>query len=388
MSTAISQMTNVKQVATKQQTRLVFLDNIRIYLTILVIFHHAALAYGGAGDWAVMDPAVDEISPIFLIYFNALNQTYFMSAFFLFAGYFTPRSFEKKGGRRFLADRLIRLGIPIVVYTTLIINLNAYIVDVIGRGLPFRWRVTYNPGHLWFLQALLLFAGLYVLFRVLVGQRASTQPITYFPESFPTDRVLLITIGVLAILTFLVRLLFPVGVWTFSFQLGHFVHYIFSFFVGVLAYRGDWFRHLPERQARRWGWIALGVALLFLPLSVLGGALEGEANVAKFAGGPYWQALVFSFWDTFLLIGINVFLLYFFRKRFDQAGPIGKAMAVNVFTVYIIHQTVLYLFQILMLPVGIPTIVKFFVVGVVATAVCFLLSPLIRRIPGARRVLG
>lgn len=39
-------------------------DNLRINFTIAVIFHHGALAYGGAGNWAVTDPAIDKISPI------------------------------------------------------------------------------------------------------------------------------------------------------------------------------------------------------------------------------------------------------------------------------------------------------------------------------------
>ena len=40
---------------TKPQSRLFHLDNLRIYLTILVIVHHTAIAYGGAGDWAIID---------------------------------------------------------------------------------------------------------------------------------------------------------------------------------------------------------------------------------------------------------------------------------------------------------------------------------------------
>jgi fucose 4-O-acetylase-like acetyltransferase len=94
---------------------------------MLVIFHHAALAFGGSGSWAIKDPAVDDISPIFLVFFNAVNQTYFMSAFFLLAGYFTPRSFDTKGYQQFLKDRVIRLGIPIAIYTTIIVAINEYI---------------------------------------------------------------------------------------------------------------------------------------------------------------------------------------------------------------------------------------------------------------------
>ena len=371
----------------KAGARLLFLDNLRVYLTILVIVHHAALAYGGAGSWEIRDPGVDDISPIFLTLFNALNQSYFMTAFFLLAGYFTPRSLESKGPKAFLIDRLIRLGVPLLVYTTLIININGYIIDVLGSGIPYRMRIGYEAGHLWFLQALLVFAVIYVIFRA-VTDRGTPRPTRFYPDTFPPDAMLFLSIAVLAVLTFLVRLIFPVGVWFLSVQPGHFVHYIFAFYVGILAYRGDWFRRLSKGQARRWGIMSLGVFPLIIVMMVLGGALESDENVARFMGGAYWQAFAYAVWETFLMIGIIVFLLYFFRERLNQAGPLARSMAASVFTVYIIHQTILFALHALFLPISIPTIVKFFVVALIAVPVCFLLSIPIRRIPYARRVLG
>ena len=124
----------------KSGARLSYLDNIRIFLTALVIVHHSTLAFGGGGSWEVSDPARNELTTIILTYFTAVNQTYFMSAFFLLAGYFTPRSYEKKGSGSFLLDRLIRLGIPLLVYSTLIINLNWYLVEVV-------WLTSHSPGY-------------------------------------------------------------------------------------------------------------------------------------------------------------------------------------------------------------------------------------------------
>ncbi|MHA2495326.1 MAG: hypothetical protein ACXAEI_07550 [Candidatus Hodarchaeales archaeon] len=69
----------------------------------------------------------------------------------------------------------------------------------------------------------------------------------------------------------------------------------------------------------------------------------------------------------------------------DDAGLSDRSV---VYTVYIIHQTIVIILHILLLDVNIPTILKFFIVGVIAVPLCFLLSMLIRRIPGARRVLG
>lgn len=386
-----------EEVSVKPRTRLFYLDNLRIYLTIIVILHHAALAYGGLGEWTIFDPAVDAITPIFLSLFNIINQSYFMSAFFLLAGYFTPRSFERKGTPQFLKDRLIRLGIPLVIYTLFIRFINDYMILNFARDIDVSyWTILsdnalngYSPGHLWFLQALLAFAVIYAFYRVLADRIAPNKTIQIYRDRFPPDKILIITIGILSILLFLEHLVWPAGGSIFlGFQSGFFVHYIFCFFIGVLAYRGEWFRRLERAQARRWG-MMVPLAILIMPIvMVLGGAMEGDDGLAKFEGGMSWQAFFTAIWLTFMMFAVIVFLLYYFRERFNQAGPLAKSMAANVFTVYIVHQTVLTALNILLLDVSIPTIVKFFIVGIIAVPVCFVLSSLIRRIPYTKRVLG
>src|SRR4051794_31041093 len=85
------------------------IDHIRIVLTALVIFHHVAIVYGGSGGWYWR--AQPNASNPILLMFNAANQAFFMGFFFLLAGYYTPSSYERKGTTRFLADRLLRLGV-------------------------------------------------------------------------------------------------------------------------------------------------------------------------------------------------------------------------------------------------------------------------------------
>jgi surface polysaccharide O-acyltransferase-like enzyme len=336
----------------------------------------------------LVDPTIDAISAGLFPIFNAINQAFFMSAFFLFAGYFTPRSLERRGAKQFLNDRLIRLGIPIVIYTTIFFNINEYMLDVF-RGNPYHIRIKYDPGHLWFLQALLLFAIIYVLFRALANGSASKKSIQLYRDTFPPDATLFLSIAILAILTFIVRLRFPDGVWFLRVQPAHFVHYIFAFYAGVLAYRGDWFRRLSKAQARRWGIISLVVIPFLFVIGFLGGGLENPEQFSEFiAGGLHWQSFAYATWESFLMVGIIVFLLYFFRERLNRPGPIAKSMAASVFTVYIIHQTILIALQILLFPIAIPTIFKFFLVSLVAVFLCFVLSSLIRRIPYTRGVLG
>jgi glucan biosynthesis protein C len=377
-----------EQMSAKPSARLFHLDNLRVYLTILVILHHTAIAYGAGGDWPIVDPAVDDISPIFLTFFTAVNQSYFMSAFFLLAGYFAPRSLDRKGRASFIKDRLIRLGVPLLLFTTIILNINEYLHVVCYLRESFSPIWAYSPAHLWFLQALLIFTVIYVVYRVFADRITSRKMFQYYQDRFPPNTALVLSIIILSVLTFVVRLRFPVGSWVASLQLAHFVHYIFSFYVGIMAQRGDWFNRLTKRQARQWGIVSLIVIPLGLVSMIVDGLLGNEENFVKFMGGMHWQALGCALWETILLIGITVFLLYFFRERFNKAGPLLRSMARNVYTVYIIHLTLLWAMNILFLSVNIPTVLKFFIVSLITISLSFLLSALIRRIPYAKRVLG
>ncbi len=387
------------QKETIQRTRFFYMDNLRIFLTILVILHHAAIAYGGSGDWAIKETASDSISPIIFTLFNAINQSYFMAAFFLLAGYFTPQSYEKKGPLKFLEDRVIRLGIPLALYTPLIVPINTYIIQNFAIDRPqnlslfdiLRYQYTHFSiqfGHLWFLLALLIFAGIYVVFRMFVDQYAPQTSIHFFRDKFPPNVVLFLSIGFLSILTFAVRLVFPVGVWFLHVQLAHFVHYTFCFYCGVLAYRGDWFRRISGALAQHWGILSLFTILLAPVILILGGALE-SGSVDVFLGGMTWQAFSYAVWESVLLIGILIWLLYVFRERITYHGRLSKALAANVYTVYIIHQPILIALNVALLSIAIPTTVKFILASFLAVFLCFTLSHfIIRRIPYAKRVLG
>lgn len=93
--------------------RLLFVDDIRVFLTVLVVLHHLMVIYAGTGNW----PYYTEGNPNDVVealggWFCAVNQAYFMGLFLLISAYFVPGSYDRKGAGRFLKDRLVRLGIP------------------------------------------------------------------------------------------------------------------------------------------------------------------------------------------------------------------------------------------------------------------------------------
>lgn len=101
---------------TTPNRRIGYLDNIRVFLTALVVLHHFAITYGAPGWWFYVEQPVDGLTGAILFPFVAINQAYFMGFFFLLSAYLLPGSLKRKGRRRFVADRLLRLGVPLVVY--------------------------------------------------------------------------------------------------------------------------------------------------------------------------------------------------------------------------------------------------------------------------------
>lgn len=99
------------------QPRTYALDNLRTYLTILVIIHHAVIPYGGSGSWLYKSPYHKQSSSLPLLSFNATNQTFFMAMFFLLSGYFSSIAAKKRSRKRFLLEKWKRLGVPMLVYS-------------------------------------------------------------------------------------------------------------------------------------------------------------------------------------------------------------------------------------------------------------------------------
>jgi glucan biosynthesis protein C len=105
------------QAATKPTSRLFFIDNLRTGLITIVVLHHVALVYGaGHPFYYVEPPLTDPLAFLVLLVFILVNQSWFMGAFFLISGYFTPGSFDRKGLGSFIKDRLLRLGIPLILF--------------------------------------------------------------------------------------------------------------------------------------------------------------------------------------------------------------------------------------------------------------------------------
>ncbi|MFW9824929.1 MAG: acyltransferase family protein, partial [Candidatus Thorarchaeota archaeon] len=203
----------------KYSMRMLFLDNLKILLTILVIMHHTMMAYGVLGDWYFKDPNTDEISSTIFIFLSGLNQGFFMALFFFISAYFVPESYNRKGPKKFLKDRFIRLGIPFLIYIAIINPVMVYLLRYKSKMLFFEFygsqfqsfegimNFLSGNGPLWFLLVLMIFAVFYCIRR----QIFKTNPEKEAVKKPLSNITLVITIIVMTVFTFLMRIMFPVN---------------------------------------------------------------------------------------------------------------------------------------------------------------------------------
>jgi len=176
---------------TSKPARLVYIDNLRVFTIALVVLQHAAVTYSGLGSWYYKEAApLGQAEFLFFGLGQSHAQAFFMSLFFLIAGYFVPASFERKGARAFLLDRLYRLGVPLLVYVLVlhpllvkILHPELDVADYLLNGLRTLDILSWT-GPLWFAEALLIFtiAALPFLGRL---HRQSAPPAAALPATRP-----------------------------------------------------------------------------------------------------------------------------------------------------------------------------------------------------------
>src|SRR5271165_3267764 len=156
--------------------RELYIDRLRTVMTAMVVVFHTAITYGATGGWFYHEVAFSPApSSLLLTFFVVTNQAYFMGFFFLLAGYFTPASLERKGYSRFIGDRFLRLGLPLLAFILILGPVTAAMVTAAeGKGfwptIAYLWqhgRIINGP--LWFAQALLIFSLCYCGWRAMFG---------------------------------------------------------------------------------------------------------------------------------------------------------------------------------------------------------------------------
>lgn len=365
--------------------RLAYLDVLRVLIISMVIVHHAAQAYGPTGGfWPVKDKTTtDWFRP-----FYTVNAAVGLGLLFLLAGFFLPRSYDRKGPRRFLKERWARIGVPLVFFVLFVQVPLAYLasgrpdpVDFLRSLYAGAWRGAYF--HLWFLGHLLLYSAIYVAVVSRPGACARQRSL---PP--PGHAAILTFAAALIVITWVVRWWFPVDTWVPLFfvlptEPANVVQYVSLFILGILAFRNDWF----QRTARSVGlmWLVIGISATAVVYSLQAFGLWDELTAT---GGLDWRSLIRVSLEILICTGLSVGLVVTLREAFRLPIRFFAAMATASYAAYILHVFLVVGLQAAILPIAWPAGVKFTVVAVLGLLLSFGIGYLSRFVPGLRTLLG
>jgi len=370
-----------------KRPRLIFLDNIKVLFALLVIFTHVRVSYGGEGWWYYIESNPVDLFTLIFFYMTAgfagIFQASLLGLFFLMGAYFTPKSYDRKGVPAFWKERLIRLGIPVLLYTFIINPIIFYLLKA-GGFQPMisdpRFQTNsfleYYLSFLtvftitWFLVVLLIFTAIYTIWRQITKIDSIQQ---HIPKELPIPKyiyLLLLAIG-LGCLSFLVRLAFSI-IDTEVLPIAYMIQYFMMFSVGIIAYRYGWFEKMTRRHAKVWAiTIFVTVIAFFVYFFVIFGA---DSDFSVFYGGPNINALIFALVDNIACMGMIFVLIKLFYAKFNKQGKILKNLADSSFHMYLIHPFVVIPVSLGFAFIPLSPIIKLVIVFLISVLLSYLIS--------------
>jgi len=396
---------------TQPAPRDVPLGYLRAFLTVLVVAHHAALAYHPFAPsaptslrtpphWWAAFPVVDDhkwpMAPLFV----GVNDVFFMSLMFLISGVFAAPGLRRKGSSAFLRDRAFRLGLTFVLSAGLLAPL-AYYPPYLATGagaspsaFVSEWLAlgVWPAGPAWFLWVLLAFGtmaalahkatprGLDVLGSV--AQRLST------PGRFFSALVVASAIAYLPMAG-----LFTSEAWSnwgpFWVQTCRVIHYGVYFLAGLAlgAFGRDQGLFSKEGAlARRWYlWIFATIGSIGLSLVALAKIMPTWANGGS--GPSVILAAAGNFTFVLICASASFACLGVFLRFARTPHPIVDSLAANAFGIYLFHYAWVSWLQFAIVGIDLSGGLKMLTVLVGATGLSWVVAAALRRSPSLSLVL-
>lgn len=382
------------------------LGYLRTFAVLLVLAHHAVLAYHPwappaptslltAPRWWPAFPVVDSARSGGLALLVGWNDIFFMALLFFVSGLFVPGSLSRRGVRSFLTSRLWRLGLPFLFVAGVVAPLAyypTYLATAAPQGVAGYAREwlslgTWPAGPAWFLWVLLVF-------DLVVAGGAAGRP--RWPGRLARrwspimDRPVLcfgLLVGLTAAAYLPLRLVFGPLHWTlfgpFAFQTARLLHYAVYFAAGIaVGAHGFEFGLLASdgRLARRWpGWI--GLAALAFALTTAG-AMQGIGQ-GPGVGGQVLMSLGFV-----VTCAASCFAMLALFLRFVASGSsLFDSLRANAYGMYVVHYAFATWLQYAILGWSQPGLTKGMTVFAGTVLASWATSAALRRLPAVRRIL-
>jgi hypothetical protein len=365
-------------VAHTAKVRLPAVDNLRAAMIAWIIGGHALLGYSAIGGWPydeVQEVTFNRRTELALAVVLGPTALFVIGSFFFVAGLFAPGAVARKGPQRYAVDRVLRLGVPFLVFMLLIWPLFMWLAQLAaGERISYWHAFTHrtpvlDSGPLWFAEVLLYVSLGYAVWVWLRPRPGPAQP------SPLSGRTLLAFATGVAIASFIVRLEFPArSKQILDLHLWQWPQCVGMFVLGVVASRHAWAAKVPEHIRRRCGWAVAGTLLAVPLVTAVVGVDDLAADARPFVGGWHWQAAVLACIEASLVVFGTVWTLGVAQDHLRGESRLWQRSARGAFAAFLLQVPVLITLAIMMRPIAVPAEVKALVVGGIAVPMCFWLG--------------
>lgn len=378
----------------KYSNRVIFMDNLRYLMVLLVVVLHASVSYCNLVPWWAVRDRTSTAMDILLVGLDI----FLMPVLFFIAGYFSIPSFRCYGAGKFIKKKFKRLGIPLLISAPITGCLFAYIYHTtrgslgsdssllghwliyLGTALEFHIGQIpainhFSHSHLWFMSVLLFFFLLYALLRSMRPRKTVSGT---RPSAAAISKNILATFAIVGLGS---ALSMVVGTFVFArpenpepwfiianvvqFQPHKLIMYALYFGMGIYAHRTHWFSFgsFPGNIAI---WSLSSLVLFIAMLVTL------KEMMSNFSPG---LLMVWLLMRSFCCLSILGMFLTFSVRRWNRPGRLDALLSANSYHIYILHFIVVLLLQLMLLQwTQGPVLIKFCIVSVAAIAASLGLS--------------
>lgn len=399
--------------------RTLWIDYLRSLLTVLVVAHHASLAYTTFASFDKVayirstHPVVDNRRWVGMDIFENFNDVFFMSLMFLIAGLFVVRSIQRKGTAAFIRDRFYRLLIPFIVLGTILNLIAHYPAYLLAHGtapLPAyvsdffiveQWPV----GPPWFIWVLFVFNVAFAVTYFFVQRKASgtvTSPISaHSPERSGTTAPMHAythklhsytpakTIILWLLLTFALYVPFAfwlgpgkwIGLGPFDFQVSraawYFGYFLLGAWLGNTQFNEEMFgtSSLLVHAWPLWLFLCAGAYTSLTLASPLLTQHVKQGTLPELTG----YLIYFSIYVLSCTLSCIAFLTTF-RAVVKQPNAAWDSLSDHAYLIYLLHYPFVIWTQYALLNAPVPAFIKFAIAFAVSLAGSWLLAIQLRKI--------